>query len=153
LAPHWPKWQHFAAMFRRFYQGSRGIRFDDERPYTLFEMPELGLVVAGLNSTMAESHLDADHHGSVSDGQLRWFAGRLGELEGDWLRLGVGHHGGMEGVDGLPLDVVLHGGSSGGGRYEVLRIEADGARRWARRFVPDRQAWEDDGDTPALLPL
>jgi 3',5'-cyclic AMP phosphodiesterase CpdA len=125
-APYWPKWQHFAAMFERFYSGERSIRFAPERPYTLFEMPDLELVVAGLNSTMAESHLETDHYGWTGEAQLRWFAEELREFERrGWLRIGVVHHnvlrgaqddeenlrdaGDLERILAPRLDLLLHG--------------------------------------------
>ena len=77
MAPFWPKWKHFKAMFDRFYAGEEAIAFDVDQPWTLFELPDVRLVVAGLNSTMAESHRDEDHHGWVGEAQLRWFADRL----------------------------------------------------------------------------
>lgn len=125
-APYWPKWRHFASMFGSFYGDEPSIRFEMERPYTLFEMPELNLVVAGLNSTMAESHRAEDHYGWVGEGQLRWFAERLRKPAGrGWLRVGVVHHNVLRGAqrddenlhdaDDLErilvpeLDLLLHG--------------------------------------------
>jgi hypothetical protein len=77
VAPYWPKWRHFAAAFEQFYQGVDGVSFTPDEPWTLFEMPDLAVVVAGLNSTMAESHLDSDHYGWVGEHQLCWFAEQL----------------------------------------------------------------------------
>ena len=85
LPPYWPKWRHFTTAFERFYADVEGVSFAPDEPWTLFEMPDLAVVVAGLNSTMAESHRDVDHHGWLGEHQLRWFAGRLAayrELEG-----------------------------------------------------------------------
>ena len=48
-------------------------------------------MVAGLNSTLAESHEGGTHYGWVGEGQLRWFAERLQPNEGAF-RLGVVHH-------------------------------------------------------------
>jgi hypothetical protein len=57
------------------------------------------VVVAGLNSTMAESHRDQDHYGWVGEAQLRWFAERLRDYEGrGWLRVGVLHHNVVRGA-------------------------------------------------------
>ncbi|MGH4026034.1 MAG: trypsin-like peptidase domain-containing protein, partial [Pseudonocardiaceae bacterium] len=53
VAPYWPKWRHFAAAFEQFYAGVDGVSFTPDEPWTLFEMPDLAVVVAGLNSTMA----------------------------------------------------------------------------------------------------
>ena len=56
-------------------------------------MPDLRLVVAGLNSTMAMSHRQADDRGEVGQAQARWFADRLAGYErAGWFRLAVGHH-------------------------------------------------------------
>jgi hypothetical protein len=65
--PYWPKWRHFIDAFDRFYAAGeydpplRRPTFTPDRPWTLFEMPDAGVVVAGLNSTMADSHREADH--------------------------------------------------------------------------------------------
>jgi len=56
-------------------------------------MTDLRVVVAGLNSTMAESHLDDDHYGWVGEDQLRWFAEGLRRYRNEgWLVLGAVHH-------------------------------------------------------------
>jgi hypothetical protein len=93
VAPYWPKWRHFVAAFEQFYDGVEGVSFTPDEPWTLFEMPDLHVVVAGLNSTMAESHRDADHYGWVGEHQLRWFAQRLTHYrDRGWLRLAAVHH-------------------------------------------------------------
>ncbi|HET9253640.1 MAG TPA: metallophosphoesterase [Pseudonocardiaceae bacterium] len=90
VAPYWPKWRHFADAFERFYEGVEGVSFTPDEPWTLFEMPDLNVVVAGLNSTMAESHREEDHYGWVREHQLRWFADRLARYRDQgWLRLGA----------------------------------------------------------------
>jgi uncharacterized protein YjbI with pentapeptide repeats len=92
-APYWPKWQHYADAFRDFYSGAGGVTFTPDEPWTLFEMDDLAVVVAGLNSTMADSHREADQHGAIGQRQLGWFATRLAERrEQGWLRLGALHH-------------------------------------------------------------
>jgi len=95
--PYWPKWRHFAAAFEGFYADARwpGERaaFVPELPWTLFEMTDLRVVIAGLNSTMAESHRDEDHHGLVGEAQLAWFAQRLRSYRNaGWLVLAAVHH-------------------------------------------------------------
>lgn len=93
VAQYWPKWRHFAEAFERFYEGVEGVSFTPDEPWTLFEMPDLAVVVAGLNSTMAESHREADHYGWVGEHQLRWFADRLARYRDQgWLRLAAVHH-------------------------------------------------------------
>ena len=77
VAPFWPKWRHYAQLFHRFYRDCPDIAFTETEPWTLFAMPELKLVVAGLNSTIRESHQAEDHYGYLGEAQLRWFADKL----------------------------------------------------------------------------
>lgn len=93
VPPYWPKWEPYATMFANFYRGVPGIAFPPNQPWTCYEMADLKTVVAGLNSTMAETHLDGTHYGSCGEEQFRWFARRLGEYRRQgWLRIGVLHH-------------------------------------------------------------
>ncbi len=93
VPPYWPKWEPYFGMFTRFYTGIPGITFARDQPWTLFEIPELKTVVAGLNSTVAESHRDGDHYGYCGEAQLRAVAERLSVFEREgWLRIGVMHH-------------------------------------------------------------
>ncbi|MGH3806045.1 MAG: metallophosphoesterase family protein [Pseudonocardiaceae bacterium] len=99
VPPYWPKWEHFAAAFEQYYEGVDGVSFTPDEPWTLFEMPDLAVVVAGLNSTMAESHLDSDHYGWVGEHQLRWFADRLARYRDQgWLQLAALHHNAVRGA-------------------------------------------------------
>jgi WD40 repeat protein len=87
--PYWPKWEPYAAMFTRLYNTE--LRMD--QPWLYAEIPELNLAVAGLNSTIAESHRDTDHYGWLGEEQLRWFARRMETAQADeWFRIGVLHH-------------------------------------------------------------
>jgi 3',5'-cyclic AMP phosphodiesterase CpdA len=87
LPPYWSKWKHYHALFQKFYTDESAITFTQEDPWTLFEVPDLKLVVAGLNSTMAESHHDGTHYGWVGEAQLRCFKERLAPFkEKGWLR-------------------------------------------------------------------
>ncbi|MDQ1295123.1 MAG: hypothetical protein QG608_3008, partial [Actinomycetota bacterium] len=94
--PYWPKWRHYATAFEQVYgedSSSASPEFTPERPWSLFEMRDLRVVVAGLNSTMAESHRDGDHYGWVGEAQLSWFARELRRYRDDgWLVLGAVHH-------------------------------------------------------------
>ncbi|NUS03191.1 MAG: TIR domain-containing protein, partial [Nonomuraea sp.] len=88
--PYWPKWRHFAGLFREVYQGLDDRVFDGGQPWTLFEVPDLKVVVAGLNSTMAMSHLERDAYALLGEAQAAWFAERLRPYEeSEWLRLGA----------------------------------------------------------------
>ncbi|MEW9531184.1 metallophosphoesterase [Microbispora sp. NPDC049125] len=93
IPPCWPKWEPYFAMFSRFYADVPGITFAPDEPWTLVEIPELKTVVAGLNSTLAESHRDEEHYGYCGERQLLAFARRLSAYEQDgWLRIGAVHH-------------------------------------------------------------
>ena len=97
VAPYWPKWRQFAAAFDDFYADA--ATFTPDEPWTLFEMPDLAVVVAGLNSTMAESHRDDDHYGWTGEHQLAWFADRLaGYRDRGWLRIAAVHHNAVRGA-------------------------------------------------------
>ncbi|WP_155373679.1 trypsin-like peptidase domain-containing protein [Catellatospora vulcania] len=136
LAPFWPKWRHFAAMFRRLYDGVDSAEFTPDRPWTLFEVPGLSVVVAGLNSTMADSHQPEDHYGFCGDEQLAWFAERLRRYRSrGWLRIGAVHHDPLQvagreeehlrDVDRLvrilapELNLLLHGNAHDGQSYHL----------------------------------
>ena len=135
--PWWPKWQFYASMFAEFYRDAPGVTFVPEQPWTLFEVPELKVVIAGLNSTMVEGHDCQEsgktpdpkfprHVGICSEPQYRWFAERLAKhREEGWLRLGAVHHNQqrkckddeenledadtLEQVLGPSLNLLLHG--------------------------------------------
>ncbi|MCA9705639.1 MAG: pentapeptide repeat-containing protein, partial [Myxococcales bacterium] len=124
VPPYWKKWKHFHRFFARFYEGIDDYAFSEDEPWTLFELPALKLVVAGLNSTIKESHRDEDHYGWVGERQLRWFSDRLKRNPG-WLRVGAIHHNvireaqlddenlrdadDMRRILGLQLNLVMHG--------------------------------------------
>lgn len=146
--PYWPKWKHFAGLFGELYQGLDDRVFDGTQPWTLFEIPELRVVVAGLNSTMAMSHLEKDAHGLVGEGQAAWFTERLRTHEQDgWLRLGaIAHDPGdlrdaasFSRLLGHRLNLLLQGAGQAGeaavaapraGRHQLLEITAEGLRTW-----------------------
>lgn len=91
-APYWPKWRHFARLFQELYQGLDAV-FDSDQPWTLFPVPELHTVVAGLNSSMAYSHRLDDRYGFVGPEQAAWFAQALRPYEEEgWLRIGALRH-------------------------------------------------------------
>lgn len=96
LAPEEPYFHKFAfykRFFDRFYEGERCITFTEEEPWSFFEYPELGLVVAGINSVIAESHREGDHYGFVGERQMRGMAEKLRPYkEQGYFRLGVMHH-------------------------------------------------------------
>ncbi|MES1242793.1 MAG: pentapeptide repeat-containing protein [Acidobacteriota bacterium] len=91
VPPFWPKWRFFAGLFRDFYKDHPGASFNEHRPWSLFEVPDLKVMIAGLNSTQAETH--EEHLGWIGAEQLRWFAGELEQARhAGWLRIAVLHH-------------------------------------------------------------
>ena len=84
-APYWPKWRHYASLFHELYQGLDGAVFESAQPWTLFEMPDLRVAVAALNSTLAGSHRPDDEYGWVGEEQADWFAGQLAPPRGGRL--------------------------------------------------------------------
>ena len=176
VPPYFPKWGRFAAMLAEFYGGAAGcerVAFTPDEPWTLFEMPDLGVVVAGLNSTIADSHLDADHYGLVGERQLEWFGRRLARHRvGGSLRVAAVHHGTSAGsrVDArYAIDLDKHLGFSGAvnlmlcgdtdrtaltwlpsdapllaSRYQLITVRRDGFTRYGRRYDPGQQRWIGD---------
>ena len=91
--PYWPKWRHYGLLFDSLYNGLPDPIFDSEQPWTLFALPDLQVVVAGLNSTIAQSHRAEDRYGSIGEAQAAWFAQSLQEYhQAEWLRLGLMAH-------------------------------------------------------------
>ncbi|HMG24684.1 MAG TPA: metallophosphoesterase, partial [Kofleriaceae bacterium] len=165
--PYWPKWEPYLGLFGRLYRGVDRYRFTELEPWTLFEIPALRVVVAGLNSTIHESHRDEDHHGFVGEPQLRWFADRLAEYEDKgWLRIGIVHHNAvrraaaddenLRDADDLRellgdrLHVLLHGHTHQG-RVEMLGpalpVISTGSAAVARDQRPGPSP-DEPGETP-----
>jgi WD40 repeat protein len=138
-APFYPKYEHYAELFGALYQGLDGQVFDGAQPWTLFEIPDLRIVVAGLNSTMGIDHRPDADHGLVTDAQAKWFDDRLRRYEEwGWLRIGVMRHdpealrdaAALAGLLGRRLNLLVHGPAAGDRQHEILEVRADGLRRW-----------------------
>jgi hypothetical protein len=99
LEPYSRKWKFYEWLFGEFYKDEKRIAFKVEEPWSIWELEDLNVAVAGLNSTMKESHLDGSHYGWVGERQLRWFAESLRRAkERGWFRLGVVHHNVLRGA-------------------------------------------------------
>ena len=116
--PYWPKWRHFSRAFDELFRGLDSVAFDRFAPWTLFPVPDLRIVLAGLNSTIADSHRPEDHYGWIGEAQAAWFAERLRSYEeAGWLRVGVICHGPgllrdtatLDRLLGRRLNLLLHG--------------------------------------------
>ncbi|MVU79607.1 TIR domain-containing protein [Nocardia sp. ET3-3] len=104
-APYFAKLRLFEQMFNTLYRGLDHLLFDVGQPWTLFPIPELRLVVAGLNSTMAATHRTEDDYGWVGTEQKDWFAEQLRGYEArGWFRLGVLRHDPAPGPGTSPYD-------------------------------------------------
>ena len=129
--PYWPKWDHYISLFQELYGADKNIAFTIEEPWSFWELEDLNLVVAGLNSTIAESHLPDTHYGWVGERQLRWFGEHLAPFgERGWLRMGVVHHNiergaaaddenlrdadDLKSILGPSLNLLLHGHTHNG---------------------------------------
>jgi 3',5'-cyclic AMP phosphodiesterase CpdA len=98
-APFSPKWNAYAAFFARFYGDACPHRFTEQEPYSFFEVKDLRVVVAGLNSTMRESHQPDDHYGWLGEAQLKHFKSILASYRREgWLRIGLVHHNAQRGA-------------------------------------------------------
>ena len=124
--PFWRKWKPWAEMFQDFYKDHVDIFFTEDQFWTFYEIEPLKVVLAGLNSTIAESHRKEDHYGHLGEEQVRWFAEKIRPYrDREWLRIGLVHHNPIRGAlnddehlkdfDNLErflgpfLNVVLHG--------------------------------------------
>ncbi|MGH3932211.1 MAG: TIR domain-containing protein [Pseudonocardiaceae bacterium] len=106
--PYWPKWRHFTTLFEELYQGLDELVFDSQQPWTLFAVPDVRVVVAGLNSTINDSHREDDHYGWIGEAQAAWFAQRLRSFEQSaWLRIGALRHAPADASPGVGPDPAL----------------------------------------------
>lgn len=60
IPPYYPKWHQFVEVFGHFYEdlpdaAIAPVTFTPDEPWTLFVMRDLGIVVAGLNSTRSSA--------------------------------------------------------------------------------------------------
>ncbi|MEU8659892.1 pentapeptide repeat-containing protein [Actinoplanes philippinensis] len=91
--PYWPKWQFFESVFTLWPDEGRGVRIEAEQPWSLFRIPDLQVVIAGINSTIDDNHLQEQRQGNIGARQARWFAESLKAYEKDgWFRIGLVHH-------------------------------------------------------------
>ncbi|WP_322753832.1 pentapeptide repeat-containing protein [Frankia sp. Cas3] len=129
LPPYWPKWGFFDALLGRFYGTNAVIGFAVGAEWSLIEIPDHKVVVAGLNSTMAETH--EEHYGWLGEHQIRTVTDALRRYERDgWLRIGAVHHSPIRGATsddenlrdaddldrilGPHLNLLLHGHTDDG---------------------------------------
>src|SRR5260370_26334872 len=107
----------------KLYRDIGGVIFDRSQPWTFFAVPDLRVVIAGLNSTMAESHRPEDRYGWLGEAQAAWFAERLRPYADDgWARVAVVAHDPAIMADApapgpllrAPPNLLLHGASGRG---------------------------------------
>src|SRR5262249_13032499 len=143
-----------------------------------FEIPDLRVAVAALNSTLAGSHRPEDEYGWVGEEQADWFAGQLAPLEeAGWLRIAVIRHAPLAAGQhesllrdsdafhravGARLSLLLHGpGRGGAGALQLasgliaVPAAAPGQHQFLRIPGDSRDRWGDhrgDAPAPARLP-
>ncbi|MEV4416675.1 pentapeptide repeat-containing protein [Catellatospora sp. NPDC049609] len=135
VEPYWPKWRHYTRLFQAWPEQGAKVRIEAEQPWSLFEIPELKVVVAGLNSTMKDSHQQTERYGWIGDAQAEWFAEQLDRYRHrGWLRLGMVHHHPL-GLAGRPeenlRDAATLDGRLGGRLNLLVHGHGDAARESA----------------------
>ena len=131
VPPYFPKWQQYVDALSEFYADVPGVTFTPDEPWTLFELPDLRVVVAGLNSTMALSHRPGDDYGLLTGGQLDWFAGQLARYPG-WLRVAAVSHANAR--DAAALNHALMAPGLASLRIDGERTAADGIELMTARI-------------------
>ncbi|MFJ8478128.1 TIR domain-containing protein [Kitasatospora sp. NPDC094011] len=133
--PYWPKWRHYTRLFQELYQGLDTV-FDSDQPWTLFPVPELGTVIAGLNSSLAHSHRPDDQYGWLGPEQAAWFAQALRPYEAEgWLRIGALSHP-LTAPSRTAATATGTGAGSGAGRHPGALRDLD---RFTRLTAPRLQ--------------
>lgn len=96
IKPYWHNWRHFATLFDAWPEERDQARMQKEHPWSLFELPDLRVVVAGLNSTIDAEPATVgggSRAGRIGAEQARHLAESLARYEErGWLRIGVVHH-------------------------------------------------------------
>ncbi|GAB3973207.1 helix-turn-helix domain-containing protein [Plantactinospora veratri] len=95
VKPYWHNWRHFATLFDAWPEDRHQVvRMQKEHPWSLFELPDLRVAVAGLNSTIdAEPADSGGGPGRIGPEQAQQLAESLATYEErGWLRIGVVHH-------------------------------------------------------------
>ncbi|MEV0678336.1 trypsin-like peptidase domain-containing protein [Actinosynnema sp. NPDC050436] len=154
--PYWPKWGPFAAAFAEFY-GDRAT-FTPDEPWSLFEVPDLAVVVAGLNSTFHDSH--AESRADLGQRQVERFGALLRDYQRrGWFRLGAVHRR-ATGFDPRALNLCLSGDRRGGlgeelpllpvapGSFQLVTVDVFGFGRAVHAF---RDGWTDLGTDRSLV--
>jgi WD40 repeat protein len=130
--PYWPKWGPFAAAFQEFYGGR--FSFTPDEPWTLFDYPDLELVVAGMNTTMPVTH-EGDGFG-LGESQVERFQELLRHpMRPDWRRL-CAVQGPVEPT--LPVDLLLAGPRHQSARWSLATVPARDRRRAMTSTVEPR---------------
>lgn len=123
-SPYWRKWDNFIWLQRSFYGPESDSVFAAGAPWSTIVIPELKVVVIGLNTTVAQTH--EVQGGMLGLAQCRAAAAALEQHErSGWLRIAVMHHSPFAAdadgrhqlsdadqfgsVLGSRLNIVLHG--------------------------------------------
>jgi predicted phosphodiesterase len=98
--PYFQKFEFYQNFFNRFYRSDprdpnplNAPEFTEEL-FVVYSYPELGILIASLNSCVQESELPEDHYGWVSVDQMTRAVQRCDEIDPErkMLRIAVMHH-------------------------------------------------------------
>lgn len=137
MPPYWPKLQYYAAFHNEWYQSTPAVHYTEDKSWSLFELDDLRVAVAALNSDVRESHQEDDHYGWVGEKQCTWFATELEKYKAKgWLRIAAVHHNIVRGavaddenlrdVDTLKrrvfphVNILFHGHTHNGGKLTLV---------------------------------
>ncbi|MEJ2854550.1 MULTISPECIES: trypsin-like peptidase domain-containing protein [unclassified Saccharothrix] len=137
LPPYWAKWEQYAEAFQRFYRDVP-VAFTADEPWSLFEVRDLAVAVAGFNSTMADSHL-GEAEPEFGEEQVTRLTRRLAEFrERGWFSVGVANRTDSELLFWSQRLHLIRDGRLAPNSYDVLRIDPAGFHRRTRRLVDGR---------------
>jgi hypothetical protein len=137
--PYFPKWGPYRDALAEFYSGIDGVTFTPDEPWTVFAMPDLGVVVAGLNSTMTMTHLPDGDICELGGTQLNWFADHLTGYQRDgWLRLAAIRHAGPADASAMrdtlaatgKVQLTIAGEQAPAAGYELITVTRAGVSRY-----------------------
>lgn len=156
VPPYWSKWMPYSA----FLSDLDGEPLAKAEPWRFLEIPELKVVLAGLNTTMAYTHRSEDDSLTLGDGQLAWFFGRLSAPKyTGWQRIAVAHRA-LSGENDEPrlpqllqhLDLVLAGSADGGHLGDVRVLTPESGHRLVRLRPSDEDGAREPWRQPVTMP-
>ena len=78
--PYWANWTRFSQLFDAWPDDDAFTYMQAEQPWSLYEIKDLRVVIAGLNSTVYDS-VDEQRAGWIGSAQAEWFGQRLDDFQ------------------------------------------------------------------------